>query len=101
VRVVYVGNELYYKFWSSFFALDKGETVARSNAKPTERGSVSLGYNDGLAYYYVVKRSQTHVAFYIARPDARENKRIFDELISCKEEIENFFGAPFIWKFSQ
>lgn len=90
--------DLYENFWSVFGDLPESRIPIHSKIKPTDRGSVSLGYENGLAYYYVLKGDKIHVALYIARPSQRENKQIFNKLLKHKSEIENSFGANFVWQ---
>jgi hypothetical protein len=87
-----------HRFWESLIASDNGRTVIGAKVKPTERPSLSLGYRNGIAYFYVIKGSHSHVALYIARYTEFENKQIFDYLYSHKDEIERSFGASFVWQ---
>ncbi len=86
------------KFWEELLALQEGKISVHSKVKPTERGSLSLGSNKGLSYYYVIIGNKSRIDFYISRPNESDNKRIFNELFSHKDEIEDSFGAPLIWQ---
>ena len=46
----------------------------------------------------VVARHSSRVELYIDRGDVTINKRIFDELLSHKDEIEVVFGEPLSWQ---
>ena len=90
--------DLYEKFWSSFFALPESKISIHSNAKPTDRGSVCLGYENGLSYWHKIKGEQSHTVLYISRPTKSANKQIFHELLKHRNEIESLFGGSLVWE---
>jgi hypothetical protein len=52
----------------------------------------------GLKFYYYIGRIWGRVELYIDRLDATENKRIFDQLMQHKSEIEATFGGSLKWE---
>lgn len=91
-------NELYKRFWKSFIELPESKIPIHSKIKPTDRGSIGLGFDDHLAFYYVLKGTQSHVALYINHANKNKNKQIFSSLLNHRIKIEDSFGTPFVWQ---
>ena len=82
------------KFLERLLTLHKGRTTLDARLPPAARDYIEIGAGiGGLHFRYVVGREKTRVELYIARRDATDNKRIFDELESHKHEIEAAFGG--------
>jgi hypothetical protein len=90
--------DLYEQYWNEFFSLSESKIAIHSNAKPTDRGSVCLGYRKGLSFWYRIKNTQIDIALYISLRDKLENKKIFKELQNHQAEIEEKFGGKFVWE---
>ena len=52
----------------------------------------------GAAYSIVLTQKAIFVKFNIDRPDANENKRIFDSMFAGREQIEASFGGQLNWR---
>lgn len=86
-------------FWTSLLALGEGKTALHERMTPHQRDymSTSAGVS-GLTIGYVVARHNSRIELYIDRGDVTVNKRIFDELLSHKDEIEAVFGESLSWQ---
>ena len=49
-------------------------------------------------YQMIFARAEARVELGLQRPDSEENKWLFDQLFSQKDEIEAAFGAELIWR---
>ena len=52
----------------------------------------------GLGLNFVISKDHCRSELYISRGITEENKYIFDELYSKKEQIEADFGGEFLWE---
>jgi hypothetical protein len=91
-------TELYEQFWNEFFALSESQISIYSTAKPTHRGSVSLGTKNGLSFWSKIKGTDSHTALYISQLNRFQNEQIFNNLHQHKNEIEESFGSRLIWE---
>ena len=86
------------KFWEGLVAIARNRHTRHANIKP---GSYSwIGATSGirgLGFNYVVKKEHSVAELYIDRSDKVENKRIFDKLLSQKNDIEKAFGGELSW----
>jgi Domain of unknown function (DUF4268) len=87
------------RFWASLLALGEGRTALHSKMSPSERGYIGARIGiSGLGYWYNALQHTSRVEFYINRPDASANKKLFDELLAHKEDIEASFGGSLTWQ---
>lgn len=87
------------RFWQSLLKLGEERTPLHDKMSPSERSYIGAGSGvSGLTFYYVASRHDCRVELYIDKQDVEFNKRIFDELLSHKEEIEVAFGETLSWK---
>lgn len=86
------------RFWESLLALGEGSTALHAKMSPSERSYIGSYFGGGLTFYYVVSRHGSRVELYLSRSDSAINKRMFDELIAHKDEIEITFGEPLLWQ---
>lgn len=90
------------RFWESLLALGEGKTPLHARMSPSERSyigtSVGISGLSGLGFWYNVSKHGSRVELYISRPNVSVNKRMFDELLSHKDEIETIFGEPLLWQ---
>jgi len=88
------------QFWS--VALDKLRTdgvTTFANISPSSSNWLTAG--SGLRscqYSMIFGRNEARVEISISRPDAAENKWVFDQLARHQEEIESTFGAKLDWR---
>jgi hypothetical protein len=87
------------RFWQSLLRLGEGRTPLNVKLSPSERPYICAGAGiSGVVFCYVVSSHGSRVELYIGRGDAESNKRMFDELFSHKEQIEEAFGESLIWQ---
>lgn len=89
------------RFWTQLLNYAKTQTELHSNISPSEYNWIGTGSGvRGLAYTYKLTQHTSTVDLYIDRGagSAAENKRIFDQLVDHKAEIEADFGGPLIWR---
>lgn len=87
------------KFLEKLLTLNEGRTTLDARLPPSARDFIEIGAGiSGLHFRYVVGQEKTRVELYIARREARDNKRIFDKLAAHKHEIEAAFGGQLSWE---
>jgi hypothetical protein len=87
------------KFLERLLTLNEGRTALEARLSPAARDFIGIGSGiSGLHFRYVVGLDKTRVELFIARRDATDNKRIFDELQSHKHEIEAAFVGQLSWE---
>jgi hypothetical protein len=92
---------LRYEFWNELLEKAKEKTKLHAQISPGQYGWVGTGAGKrGLGYNYGVTKHEGQVELYIdrGRDSEDENKKIFDELISHKDEVEEVFGEPLKWE---
>ncbi|HEV2802441.1 MAG TPA: DUF4268 domain-containing protein [Pyrinomonadaceae bacterium] len=86
-------------FWMHLLALGEGRTPLHERMTPHQRDYMSTNAGaSGLSFGYVVGRYTSRVELYIDRGDAAINKRVYDELLKHKGEIEAIFGTSLLWQ---
>jgi hypothetical protein len=87
------------KFWEGLVAIARNKRTRHANIKPGAYHwlGASSGIR-GLGYNYVIVQEYGIAELYIDRGDAIENKRIFDQLLASKDEIEKAFGGTLAWE---
>lgn len=87
------------KFWEGLVAIARSRSTRHANIKP---GSYHwLGASSGirgLGFNYVIVQECGITELYIDRGEVVENKRIFDNLLSHKQEVEALFGSALSWE---
>lgn len=87
------------RFWEGLIAVARSQKTRHANIKP---GSYHwLGASSGirgLGFNYVVLQEYGATELYIDRGDEAENKRIFDQLSTQREQVEKTFGAKLSWE---
>lgn len=94
-------HKLRYDFWESLLEKSKTKTNLHSNTSPGTWGWIGAGSGvRGLGFNYAITYKFGQAELYIDRgKDAdEENKRIFDDLYSHREEIEKEFGDKLRWE---
>lgn len=90
-----------YEFWKSLLGKSKAKTSLHGNISPGIYSWVGAGAGkSGLGFNYVITYKYGAVELYIDRgkESEEENKRIFDELVAHKKEIEGIFGGELDWE---
>lgn len=93
-------HKVRYKFWTQCLEVMRAKGLTRySNISPSKDHWISSGTGvSGCVYSLIFSRSEVRVEFSAQRSDQVENKMIFDELHSNREEIEQKFGHELEWK---
>jgi hypothetical protein len=92
---------LRYEFWTGLLEKAKEKTKLHAQISPGQYGWVGTGAGKrGLGYNYGVTKHEGQVELYIdrGRDSEDENKKIFDQLLSRKDEVEEVFGEPLKWE---
>ncbi len=92
---------LRYKFWNELLEKAKEKTKLHAAISPGQYGWIGAGAGKrGFGFNYGVTKHGGQVELYIDRgkDSEDENKIIFDELFSQKEEVEKVFGEPLKWE---
>lgn len=86
-------------FWEGLLSAAKKRTILFERIKPTkENWLTGSSGKTGFQYIFTVRMDDAQVEFYIDRGDSVVNKRIFDQLISNREEFETRFGSALDWQ---
>ncbi len=86
-------------WWESLLERGKGRSPINARISPNDRGYT--GASSGvphLSLNYVVWQDSGRVELYIDRSNTEENKRIFDDLLARRTEIESAFGGMLNWE---
>jgi len=89
------------EFWKILLEKSKNKTPLFSNISPSKDSYISTGGGkSGLAYLYNITYKYASVSFYIDRgkDSGEENKKIFDNLFTHKDEIEEIFEGKLTWQ---
>jgi len=92
---------LRYEFWNELLEKAKEKTKLHAQISPGQYGWIGTGAGKrGLGYNYGVTKHECQVELYIdrGRDSEDENKKIFDGLLSHKDEVEKVFGEPLKWE---
>ena len=93
-------HQLRLAFWEKALEALRGEGFARyQNVGPTKDNWLSTGTGiSGCSYNLVFLKDHARVELVMQRPDATENKWIFDELKKQQSDIDARFGSELAWK---
>jgi Domain of unknown function (DUF4268) len=94
-------DELRRDFWTTLLQRAKSKTKLHAAISPGTVGWISAGSGiGGIGYVYTASLHDGGIELYIDKgKDAEgENKRIFDALLACKEEVERQFGDALEWQ---
>jgi len=89
------------KFWTQLLDYSKQKTKLHSSISPTKQNWLGTGAGKyGLGFNYSVRKNEAQVELYIDRGKEKndENKAIFEELFSHKDEVEEVFEEPLEWQ---
>lgn len=89
-------------FWEQLLSRAKSKGVLlHAQRAPSKDSWISggAGVRSGISYTYVAwLKDETAVELWIDTGDRDENKRIFDQIIVHKTEIEKAFGGALSWE---
>ncbi len=87
------------KFWEGLVAIARSRKTRHANIKPGVANWISATSGiRGLGLNYVIVQEYGIAELYIDRGEVTENKRIFDQLLARKDEIEKAFGGTLSWE---
>ena len=87
------------KFWEDLQNRLRGQTKLHTEIKPSKASWLGMGAGrGGLGYNYVILIDKARIELYIDTGNAEANQKIFEELLSRKDEIEKVFGEPLDWQ---
>jgi serine/threonine protein kinase len=89
------------KFWEGLLRHPRIKDTGHANLKPGTRHWLGTGSGvRGLPFTYVIFQREARVEIYIDRGSGKvaENKQIFNQLYSHKDEIEKTFGGELSWQ---
>jgi hypothetical protein len=96
VKTRYVIRE---EFWKEFLLKFNQKTQLFQNISPSKDNWIGTSSGlSGVSLNCVISKNYARVEIYINRGSTEENKRVFDELYSRKNEIEQKFGQPLTWE---
>lgn len=91
-------HELRYRYWSRALPAIQRRTNIFSNINPTKQNWVSGATGQsGIIYSIVTNMGDVRAELYIGTKNKEYNKKVYDTLLSQKDEIEKDFGEPLIW----
>lgn len=87
------------RFWEGLLARAANKTSLHGNISPSEYHWIGTGSGmRGLTYQYSIRQHGGTAELYIDKGEGDTNKKIFDELNSHKDQIEQAFGGPLLWE---
>jgi hypothetical protein len=89
------------RFWTQLLEHAKTQTKLHANISPSEHSWAGTGAGlSGLGFNYTVTKHGTAVELYIDRGKGteEENKFIFQQLASAKEDVEQVFRGKLDWQ---
>ncbi|MCE1246252.1 MAG: DUF4268 domain-containing protein [Firmicutes bacterium] len=85
-------------FWKYLLEYANKKCNLYQNISPSKDSWISTGSGiSGISYNISISRENCRVELYMQRPNAQDNKIVFEYLLKEKDEIENKFGEPLIW----
>ena len=87
------------KFWEGLVAIARSHKARHANIKPGSHSWLGARCGiRGIGLNYVIVQEYGVVELYIDRGEVTENKRIFDQLLAHKDEVEKAFGGKLTWE---
>ncbi|RYE59528.1 MAG: DUF4268 domain-containing protein [Sphingobacteriales bacterium] len=95
-------HHLRFDFWTQLLPKLKGRTPIFQNSSPTKDHWLSAGGTNirHSRYQLLITKTYTGVQLEFGRPNKDENKKLFDELLKYKPQIETSFGQALSWERS-
>ncbi len=89
------------RFWKQLLESAKEKTKLHANISPSQHNWIGASAGkQGLSFNYVLRKNESQVELYIDRgkEKEKENKKIFEQLLSEKPSVEEAFGEPLEWE---
>lgn len=95
-------HHIRFDFWTQLLPKLKGKTPIFQNSSPTKDHWLSAGGTNirHARYSLLITKTYAGVQLEFGRPNKEENKKLFDELLKYKTQIETAFGQPLSWERS-
>lgn len=95
-------HHIRFEFWTKLLPRLKGKTPIFQNSSPSRDHWLSAGGTNirHARYSLLITKTYSGVQLEFGRPNKDENKKLFDELLKYKSEIETKFGHPLHWERS-
>lgn len=95
-------HHIRFDFWTQLLPKLKGKTPIFQNSSPTKDHWLSAGGTNIRhgRYQLLITKSYAGIQLEFGRPSKDENKKLFDDLLKQKVQIETSFGHPLIWERS-
>jgi len=93
-------HKIRFDFWTKILPLLKGKTPIFQNSSPTKDHWLSAGGTNisGARYSLIITKSYAGIQLEFGKSNKEDNKRLFDELLKYKDEIEQKFGKELVWE---
>lgn len=92
-----VRHETRRRFWTALLETAKARSQLHGRISPSDYHWIGAR-KDGVWWNYNVLQDRTRAELYIDRPDASENKAIYDALVAGKDAVEQAFGGTLNWQ---
>lgn len=95
-------HHIRFDFWTKLLPRLKGKTPIFQNSSPSKDHWLSAGGTNirHARYSLLITKTYSGVQLEFGRPNKDENKKLFDELLKYKTEIETNFGHSLNWERS-
>ena len=95
-------HQIRFDFWTQLLPKLKGKTPIFQNSSPTKDHWLSAGGTNIRhgRYQLLITKTYSGVQLEFGRPNKDENKKLFDELLKYKTQIETTFGHSLTWERS-
>lgn len=93
-------HHIRFDFWTKLLPRLKGKTPIFQNTSPTKDHWLSAGGTgiSGTRYNLLITKSYAGVQLEFGRSNKEENKKLFDELLKQKQQIETELGHSIAWE---
>lgn len=93
-------HHIRFDFWTRVLPKLKGKTPIFQNSSPSRDHWLSAGGTgiSGVRYSMLITKSYVGIQLEFGRSSKEENKRLFDEILNYRSEIETEFGQTLNWE---
>lgn len=88
-----------YRFWERALPALRERTGLYNNVSPSKDNWLAgASGHSGITFNVIITREGARAELFISRKDRSENKRVFEELHKCKDDVEGIFTYPLDWR---